>query len=127
MAPSQHGELAAMAHWEMAQPIMYQQNQQNGGYVQMMSQPPPTIYQSPVPGGGPPTIVVDTSPQAMHQSGYEMNMQQGGNTSRRHTTPRARANSPRGPFGSGPSSSSRGPIHIPGFNASSKVTVQKLG
>jgi hypothetical protein len=145
--------------------------------MQMQQQTPLTqvqgggFYNSPVPGNAPPTIVVDTSPQAMQQSGYEapmsiqmqpmnmqpmhmqpmqmqpmqmqpmqmqpmnmqpmsmqpmqmqpmqMQMQQGGSTgrgptNRRHTTPRARASSPRGP------------TTIEGYSANAKVTIQKLG
>ena len=162
------------------QPMMPQQQP-----MQMQQQPPLTqvqeggFYNSPIPGNAPPTIVVDTSPQAMQQSGYEasmniqpmsvqmqpmqmqpmqmqpmqmqpmnmqpvqmqpmqmqpmsiqmqpmsmqpmqpMNMQQGGSTgrgptNRRHTTPRARASSPRGP------------TTIEGYSANAKVTIQKLG
>ena len=115
---------------------MPQMPQAGGYYSAQMMQPTPIIYQSPIPGNAPPTIVIDTSPQAMQQAGYEANLQQqqqqqGGSsfggmgpTNRRHTTPRARASSPRGPKGpSGP----RGPTTIEGYSANAKVTIQKLG
>jgi len=90
--------------------------------LQMQQQPMQMMYDSPIPGNAPPTIVIDTSPQAMQQSGYEGNGQMQMQMQRRNVTPRARANSPRG------SGNSRGPISIPGFNpATSRVTVQKLG
>jgi hypothetical protein len=115
---------------------MPQMPQAGGYYSAQMMQPTPIIYQSPIPGNAPPTIVIDTSPQAMQQAGYEANLQQqqGGSsfgqrgpTNRRHTTPRARASSPRGPFGPRGPSGPRGPTTIEGYSANAKVTIQKLG
>jgi hypothetical protein len=88
--------------------------------------PQPIVYQAPAPNA-PTTIVIDTSPQAMEQSGYQEPMQaaargvpvmgsgQAGGA-RRHTTPRARPMSPR-----------RGPASVGGYTAGAKITINKLG
>ena len=80
--------------------------------------PQPIIYNSPVPNGQP-TIVVDTSAQAMQQGGYLDTYQEasrGKPVMGRRQTPRGRAASPKKvSFGDGP------------IAASTKVTVSKLG
>jgi hypothetical protein len=91
--------------------------QQGGQY----SIPHPIVYSSPVPHGQP-TIVVDTSAQAMQQGGY-LDTYQDASRGRsvmgggRRQTPRGRATSPKKAvtFGDSPISSS------------TKVTVSKLG
>jgi DNA-directed RNA polymerase II subunit RPB2 len=90
--------------------------------------PQPIVYQAHTPQA-PTTIVIDTSPQAMEQSGYQEPMQaaargtpvMGGGAAggaRRHTTPRARPMSPR-----------RGPASVGGMNITpgAKITINKLG
>ena len=86
----------------------------------------PIVYQAPVPNA-PNTIVIDTSPHAMDQAGFQEEMQAAargmpvmGGGMRRHTTPRARAESPR-----------RGPASLGGMTpqsmAKAKITINKLG
>ena len=117
MQPMQGGYVQMM---QPMQPMQMQQPQMQpmqpmqpmqGGYVQMM-QPSPIIYQS---ASGPPTIAIDTSPIAMQHAGFLPS-----ESSRRHTTPRARPSSPRG-------GGSKGPAQIGGFNAGAKITINKLG
>jgi len=93
---------------------------QQGG-AQYMS-PAPIIYSAPIPAG-PPTIVIDTSPQAM--VGFQDDLQQAvrgvpvmGQSGGRRTTPRARDGSPR-----------RAPATVSGSQVSptAKITIQKLG
>jgi len=76
----------------------------------------PTIHRAPVPNG-PPTIVIDTSPRMMNQSGLAFQ-------SRRNVTPRARAGSPRPQRATGGGRSS---MVVDGLTANSKITVNKLG
>jgi DNA-directed RNA polymerase II subunit RPB2 len=95
---------------------------QGGGAPQYVI-PQSILYQAPAPNA-PTTIVIDTSPQAMEQSGYQEPMQaaargvpvMGGG--RRHTTPRQRPMSPR-----------RGPASVGGgaYTAGAKITINKLG
>ena len=115
--PQMHPQMPQqMPQMHQIQPQM-QMVQQGGQY----SIPHPLVYASPVPHGQP-TIVVDTSAQAMQQGGYLDTYQQaaGGQPvmgRQRHQTPRGRATSPKKSvtFGDGP------------IAASTKVTVSKLG
>ena len=106
------------------QPQMVLPPQQGGAFQYVI--PQPIVYQAPIPQG-PPTIVIDTSPQTMQQGGfmesYE-NARQGQpvmgsfGAKSRHQTPRGRAVSPpkKGvTFGGEP------------LNSGAKVTVNKLG
>ena len=93
--------------------------QQGGSY--QYSIPHPLVYGSPVPNGQP-TIVIDTSAQAMQQGGYLDTYQEatrGQPVMGRRQTPRGRATSPNArkgvTFGDGP------------IAPSTKVTVSKLG
>ena len=87
----------------------------------------PIVYTNAIPGNQPPTIVIDTSPQAMNEDGYQGALQQavrgvpvmgGGSAGGRRTTPRARDGSPR-----------RGPSTVGGMmpNANQRITIQKMG
>ena len=107
---------------QMPQQMPMQMPIQQGGQY---TTPHPIIYSSPVPHGQP-TIVIDTSAQAMQQGGYLDTYQEAsrgqpvmGGGSRRRQTPRGRATSPSArkgvTFGDGP------------IAASTKVTVSKLG
>lgn len=97
---------------------------QGGGGPQYII-PQPILYQAPAPNA-PTTIVIDTSPQAMEQSGYQEPMQaaargapvMGGGNARRHITPRQRPMSPR-----------RGPASVGGgaYTPGAKITINKLG
>ena len=111
------------------QPMMQQQPMvlppQQGGAFQYVI-PQPIVYQAPIPQG-PPTIVIDTSPQTMQQGGFMESYEDARRgqpvmgsfgAKSRHQTPRGRAASPpkKGvTFGGEPLSSG------------SKVTVNKLG
>ena len=98
---------------------------QQGGAFQYVI-PQPIVYQAPIPQG-PPTIVIDTSPQTMQQGGFMESYEQARQgqpvmgsfgAKSRHQTPRGRATSPpkKGvTFGGEPLSSG------------AKVTVNKLG
>jgi DNA-directed RNA polymerase II subunit RPB2 len=85
----------------------------------------PIVYTGAIPGGAPPTILVDTSPRAMASDGYQEAVQQAargvpvmGGAGGRRTTPRARDGSPR-----------RGPSTVGGMNPGpgQKITIQKMG
>jgi hypothetical protein len=108
------------------QPMLQQQPMvQQGGAFQYVI-PQPIVYQAPVPQG-PPTIVIDTSPQTMQQGGFMESYEQARQgqpvmgsfgAKSRHQTPRGRAVSPpkKGvTFGGEP------------LNSGAKVTVNKLG
>ena len=116
---------------QLQQPVMVQQG---GAYQYVMPQPiiyqapmvqQPTIYQSPIPQG-PPTVVIDTSPQAMQKGGFMGSYEQARQgepvmgsfgASSRHKTPRGRAVSPKKvSFGDD------GPV-----SPMTKITVSKLG
>jgi hypothetical protein len=122
-APILVGGAAQMLQPMMAPPMSMGHMVQAGGAQYIM--PQPIVYQSPTPQT-PTTIVIDTSPQAMEQSGYQESMQaaargmpvmgSGQAGGRRHTTPRARAMSPR-----------RGPASVGGYTAGAKITINKLG
>ena len=118
-------------------PPMMMMAPQQGGFQQAFAQAipqaysypqtaAPLVYQSPM-NGGAPTFVVDTSPRAMYEDGFQESEQDaargvpvmGGGGARRHTTPHRRAESPR-----------RGPATVGGsgnITASTKVFVNKLG
>ena len=113
---------------QQPQPLQMQQPQmqpQQGGAFQYVI-PQPIVYQAPIPQG-PPTIVIDTSPQTMQHGGYMESYEQARQgqpvmgtfgAKSRHQTPRGRATSPpkKGvTFGGEPLSSG------------AKVTVNKLG
>uniref|UniRef100_A0A6C0DRD5 DNA-directed RNA polymerase n=1 Tax=viral metagenome TaxID=1070528 RepID=A0A6C0DRD5_9ZZZZ len=113
------------------------QTPMQGGAPMQGSQMPPMYYgqpytmqqqeilPSPVPNG-PPTIVIDTSPQAMAYSGFMEDQQtaaRGGvvmGASRRNTTPRNR--------GISPNARSRGPPTVSGksYESGMKVTIKKI-
>ena len=114
---------------------------QQGGYQQMMV-PAPLMYQQMMPmqpmmvpapmAGGPPTIVIDTSPVAMQNGGFldELHEAQRGvpvmgrrSLERRHTTPRARGSSPQA------RPAQRGGMSFGGepLSTGQKITVQKMG
>ena len=104
---------------------------QIGGAVQMLQSahpgayiPPvqPVVYQSPIPSG-PQTFVIDTGPHSMSESGYMEDEQEAASGrrvmggSRRHTTPRARALSPkRATFASGQT-----------IQSNTRLTINKIG
>jgi hypothetical protein len=99
-----------------------QQMAQQGG-MQYMT-PAPMMYASPV--GGAQVITVDTGPRAMYEGGYQEDLQEAtrghpvmGGGSRRHTTPRHRAESPR----------SRGPMTVAGGNITptTRIVVNRIG
>ena len=106
------------------QPQMVLPPQQGGAFQYVI--PQPIVYQAPIPQG-PPTIVIDTSPQTMQQGGFMESYEQARQgqpvmgsfgAKSRHQTPRGRAVSPPKKsvtFGGEPLSSG------------SKVTVNKLG
>jgi len=103
---------------------MQMQPQQGGAFQYVI--PQPIVYQAPIPQG-PPTIVIDTSPQTMQHGGFMESYEQARQgepvmgsfgAKSRHQTPRGRATSPpkKGvTFGGEPLSSG------------AKVTVNKLG
>ena len=107
-----------------AQAFMVPSSYSGGGQQYMTAAP--VVYQAPVPNA-PNTIVIDTSPHAMDQAGFQEEMQAAargmpvmGGGMRRHTTPRARAESPR-----------RGPASVDGMSpqsiAKARITINKLG
>jgi hypothetical protein len=108
----------AAARQQMAQ----QGGMQQGG-TQYMT-PAPMMYASPV--GGAQVITVDTGPRAMYEGGFQEDLQEAtrghpvmGGGSRRHTTPRHRAESPR----------SRGPMTVAGGNITpaTRIVVNRIG
>jgi DNA-directed RNA polymerase II subunit RPB2 len=104
-----------------------QQMAQQGGMQQGGTQyitPAPMMYASPV--GGAQVITVDTGPRAMYEGGFQEDLQEAtrghpvmGGGSRRHTTPRHRAESPR----------SRGPMTVAGGNITpaTRIVVNRIG
>lgn len=115
----------------MSQP---QAQTQVGGFSQQYMTPAPIVYNNnPFTQGqgamdGQKTIIIDTSPEAMMEGGYMETQQQasrgipvmGGNSMRRHTTPRNRAMSPKQPkapmtFGGAP------------MPSNAKIVINKLG
>jgi hypothetical protein len=76
--------------------------------------PAPIIYQAPIPRG-PPTIVVDTRPQAGWQDDQMQEAQRGGQVmGRRRVTPRARPGSPK-------------MVGNSQITPTTKITINKLG
>jgi hypothetical protein len=111
----------------MMQPMMQPMTQPMGQtMMQPMGQPmiQPAMMMNTVIPGAPPTFVVDTSPQAMMQSGFEpvqnVNPSGGGHRNRTHRQPRS------GGMSQGPSQS-QAPAPSPSPSANVRVTVQKLG
>ena len=114
---------------------------QQGGYQMypaplMYSQPympqPQMIYQAPMAGGAPPTIVIDTSPRAMQQGGFLDELHEANNgvpvmgrrsQERRHTTPHSRNR------GVSPQARQKGGMSFGGepLNTGQRITVQKMG
>ena len=105
---------------------MGQQGIQQGG-TQYIT-PAPMMYASPV--GGAQVITVDTGPRAMYEGGFQEDLQEAmrghpvmgggssGSSSRRHTTPRHRSESPR-----------RGPMTVAGGNITptTRIVVNRIG
>jgi DNA-directed RNA polymerase II subunit RPB2 len=108
-----------------------QMGQQGGmqGGTQYIT-PAPMMYASPV--GGAQVITVDTGSRAMYEGGFQEDFQDAtrgypvmgsgggnGNGSRRHTTPRHRADSPK----------SRGPMTVAGGNITpaTRIVVNRIG
>jgi DNA-directed RNA polymerase II subunit RPB2 len=105
---------------------MNQQAVQQGG-TQYIT-PAPMMYASPV--GGAQVITVDTGPRAMYEGGFQEDLQEAmrghpvmgggssGSSSRRHTTPRHRSESPR-----------RGPMTVAGGNITptTRIVVNRIG
>lgn len=107
---------------------MAQQGGMQGG-TQYIT-PAPMMYASPV--GGAQVITVDTGSRAMYEGGFQEDFQDAtrgypvmgsgggnGNGSRRHTTPRHRADSPK----------SRGPMTVAGGNITpaTRIVVNRIG
>ena len=108
-----------------------QMGQQGGmqGGTQYIT-PAPMMYASPV--GGAQVITVDTGSRAMYEGGFQEDFQDAtrgypvmgsgggnGNGSRRHTTPRHRADSPK----------NRGPMTVAGGNITpaTRIVVNRIG
>ena len=112
----------AAARQQMAQQGVQQAVQQGG--TQYIT-PAPMMYASPV--GGAQVITVDTGSRAMYEGGFQEDMfdatrgypVMGSGGSRRHTTPRHRAESPR----------SRGPMTVAGGNITpaTRIVVNRIG
>jgi DNA-directed RNA polymerase II subunit RPB2 len=112
----------AAARQQMAQQGVQQAVQQGG--TQYIT-PAPMMYASPV--GGAQVITVDTGSRAMYEGGFQEDMLDatrgypvmGSGGSRRHTTPRHRAESPR----------SRGPMTVAGGNITpaTRIVVNRIG
>jgi DNA-directed RNA polymerase II subunit RPB2 len=134
--PMQSQQMAPIQYQQPQQQQQQQQQQhaQIGGYAQQYMIPAPIVYQPPFSQpqqqNVPPTIVVDTSPQAMVTGGYMEDehaairgipvMGRSQSNQRHHTTPRNRAASPKPTrasmtFGGAP------------FSSSTKITINKLG
>ena len=106
------------------QPMFLQQ----GGASYQYVVPHPIIYQPPIPQG-PPTIVIDTSPQTMQHGGYMESYEDARRgqpvmgtfgAKSRHQTPRGRAVSPQ---------TQKKGVTFGGetLNSATKITVSKLG
>jgi hypothetical protein len=115
----------AAARQQMAQQGVQQAVQQGG--TQYIT-PAPMMYASPV--GGAQVITVDTGSRAMYEGGFQEDFQDatrgypvmgsgGSSGSRRHTTPRHRAESPR----------NRGPMTVAGGNITpaTRIVVNRIG
>jgi hypothetical protein len=114
----------AAARQQMAQQGVQQAVQQGG--TQYIT-PAPMMFASPV--GGAQVITVDTGSRAMYEGGFQEDFQDatrgypvmggGSSGSRRHTTPRHRAESPR----------SRGPMTVAGGNITpaTRIVVNRIG
>jgi DNA-directed RNA polymerase II subunit RPB2 len=103
----------------MQQPMMPMQQQM----MQQQMMPQAMMMNTVIPGA-PPTFVVDTSPQAMMQSGFEpvQNTNPSGGGQRNRTQRQHRS----GGMSQGPSQS-QAPAPSPSPSANVRVTVQKLG
>ena len=131
MVPSNQNFVQPQMYVQQQQPQMYVQQQQPQMYVQQpaMNYVPvmtaPQMLAPPIPGA-PPTLVVDTSPQAMAASGFEQRnnqspQQSGGN--RRRTQRNSRPS--QGGYSYEPPQQQQ--QQQQSNNATARITVQKLG